>query len=400
MPTSCRLCRYIMHSKPPFLLGCSTDVHDGPLHASRAPGSVWRCKGLGIWRWLCRVRAAAAAVGCRCCCLLGWVTACSRMFVAGAATVGPPTPSIHPSSHPVHPSIHPIIHLCRIQGKNKASRVATPIATVNVEARRGGTRLYVSNSASFVVGEWYKLALRQTPPPPPPPSPPPPPPSPPPRPPPPFPPPKPPPRPPPPSRPPPMMMRPPPLRQPPPSRPPPPAGFAPAEGRRLQQLATASPLQQLVASLFSDPVLEAAAAAAAEEEWGIVPRGSTAPAAAAAAASADGTFRPLSPLLLAAAKYVPALMYSHWLEEQEEEGAGQTAPAASTAAGKVSAAAAFDGSLDAYLCEWSGLRWMGQRWCLLLSLRVAASVAPRTAAVLSAVLPSCGHPELISSSSA
>ena len=111
-------------------------------------------------------------------------------------------------------------------------------------------------------------------------------------------------------------------------------------------VAAATPSSALVSSLstmFSNPVLQATAAAAAENVWGIVPPGTLAragtptPAAAMAAAAAAGA-KPLPKLLLKAAEYAPASLYSHMLDD----GDIPLPPRPAMAAG---------GTIDAYLCE-------------------------------------------------
>lgn len=110
--------------------------------------------------------------------------------------------------------------------------------------------------------------------------------------------------------------------------------------------AAATPSSSLVSSLtsmFSNPVLQAVAAAAAENIWGIVPRGTLGragtptPAAAVAAAAAAGA-KPLPPLLIKAAEYAAASMYTHMLEDGDIPLPPRTAMAAG-------------GTIDAYLCE-------------------------------------------------
>lgn len=110
--------------------------------------------------------------------------------------------------------------------------------------------------------------------------------------------------------------------------------------------AAATPSSSLVSSLtsmFSNPVLQAVAAAAAENIWGIVPRGTLGragtptPAAAVAAAAAAGA-KPLPPLLIKAAEYAAAAMYTHMLEDGDIPLPPRTAMAAG-------------GTIDAYLCE-------------------------------------------------
>ncbi|KAL4419158.1 hypothetical protein ABPG77_009134 [Micractinium sp. CCAP 211/92] len=248
-----------------------------------------------------------------------------------------------------------------ISGKNPDSRLMTALAKVASPATRGSTRLYVSTTAPFTVGSWYKLAIRQTlPPPPPPPLPPrpppprPPPPSPPlpPRPPSPRPPP---PRPPPPSPPPaPRPPSPPPssspsLSPPPAHMPPPPPVrrrrlFAAAGGRRL--LAAAAPTAAgHVGTLFQgNPALQAAANAAAMNDWGIAPPGSL----ATGGVSAAGGGKPLNPLLLAAAKYAVAAAYSEWLDDTIS-GAPSGVASAAAVDGSVGIASAGDYAIDAYL---------------------------------------------------
>lgn len=216
-----------------------------------------------------------------------------------------------------------------MQGRNRASRQLTPLATVTAPARRGATRLFVANTAPFTQGGWYKLCLRQYP----------------------FPPPSPPPSPPPPAA---------------------PVAFPVGGRRRMQATATppaTDPLVQRLSDVFSNKVLEARAAQAAEQTWGIVPPGTLAaagiptPAAATAAAAAAGA-RPLPPLLAIAAEYAPALMYTHWLED------GDVPPPAPS--GPSAAMAAF-GSLDAYLCKWPAL-------CSSRPAAAEAGWAPHTAA--------------------
>lgn len=104
---------------------------------------------------------------------------------------------------------------------------------------------------------------------------------------------------------------------------------------------------QNLTSMFSNPVLQATAATAAENIWRIVPRGtlgragSPTPAAAVAAAAAAGA-KPLPPLLLKAAEYAAASIYTHMLED----GDIPLPPRPAMAVG---------GTIDAYLCECSRL---------------------------------------------
>ncbi|KAL4430794.1 hypothetical protein ABPG75_006050 [Micractinium tetrahymenae] len=251
-----------------------------------------------------------------------------------------------------------------ITGKNPDSRLMTAIAKVAAPASRGATRLYVSTTAPFKIGQWYKLAIRQTLPPPPPPPPPPsprpprppppspsPPPSPPPS-------PSPPPRPPPPNPPPPVPPPSPPSPSPPSPSPPPPSPRPlpppPARRRRLLAAAATSGRQLLttaattaaahVGSLFQgNGALQAAANAAAINEWGIVPPGSLLTAGVAAASGG----KPLNPLLLAAAKYAVAASYSEWVEDQASGAASGGASIAATD-GTVGIAVTGDYTVDAY----------------------------------------------------
>ena len=103
--------------------------------------------------------------------------------------------------------------------------------------------------------------------------------------------------------------------------------------------------------------MQAAANAAAVGEWGIMPPGSLpTPTVVAAAAGA----KPLSPLLLAAAKYAVSGAYSHWMDEQAEvvtasssvmAADGTSTAGVASVAGVAGVASAGDFSVDAYLCE-------------------------------------------------
>ena len=114
-------------------------------------------------------------------------------------------------------------------------------------------------------------------------------------------------------------------------------------------VAVASPSSALVRNLttmFSNPVLQATAAAAAENIWSIVPRGTLARAGGVPTPAVGA--RPLPPLLLKAAEYAPASLFSHMLEDGD------------VALPPRPALAAF-GTIDAYLCEYMGLgAWAGQ----------------------------------------
>ena len=114
-------------------------------------------------------------------------------------------------------------------------------------------------------------------------------------------------------------------------------------------MAVASPSSALVRNLttmFSNPVLQATAAAAAENIWSIVPRGTLARAGGVPTPAVGA--RPLPPLLLKAAEYAPASLFSHMLEDGD------------VALPPRPALAAF-GTIDAYLCECMGLgAWAGQ----------------------------------------
>ncbi len=121
---------------------------------------------------------------------------------------------------------------------------------------------------------------------------------------------------------------------------------------------TSSTLIRNLTNMFSNPVLQATAAAAAENRWRIVPPGTLAavagtptPAVAAAAAAAAGA-KPLPSLLLKAAEYAPALLYSHMLED----GAVQVAA-------RPTLAMAVDNTIDAYLCECLCLEFLMWHFC-------------------------------------
>ena len=120
----------------------------------------------------------------------------------------------------------------------------------------------------------------------------------------------------------------------------------PAQGAPTTAAAIpSSTLVRNLTSMFSNPELQATAAAAAENVWRIVPRGtlgragSPTPAAAVAAAAAAGA-KPLPPLLLKAAEYAAASIYTHMLEDS-----GTPLPPRP--------AMAVGGTIDAYLCECS-----------------------------------------------
>ena len=104
-------------------------------------------------------------------------------------------------------------------------------------------------------------------------------------------------------------------------------------------VAVANPSSSLIRNLttmFSNPVLQATAAAAAENMWSIVPRGTLARAGGVPTPAVGA--RPLPPLLLKAAEYAPASLFSHMLEDGDVVLPPRPALAAL-------------GTIDAYLCE-------------------------------------------------
>ncbi|KAI7841529.1 hypothetical protein COHA_004700 [Chlorella ohadii] len=171
-----------------------------------------------------------------------------------------------------------------IDGTSRTSSNAKKLAWVNRRSWRGDRRIYVNDTSALQAGQWYKLAIAQNP----------------------F-----------------------------------PGGPTVAAAAST---GTSSTLIRSLTSMFSNPVLQATAAAAAENRWRIVPPGTLAavagtptPAVAAAAAAAAGA-KPLPSLLLKAAEYAPALLYTHMLED----GAVQVAA-------RPTLAMAVDNTIDAYL---------------------------------------------------
>ena len=105
-------------------------------------------------------------------------------------------------------------------------------------------------------------------------------------------------------------------------------------------------------TMFSNPVLQAAAVAAAEDRWRIVPPGTLATAAGASTPIVAAATKPLPSLLLKAAEYAPALLYSELLDC----GAVQVAA-------RPTVAMAVDNTIDAYLCEWAAWPHVGRESC-------------------------------------
>lgn len=165
-----------------------------------------------------------------------------------------------------------------MDGNSKTSTNARKLAWVNRRSWRGERRIYVNDTSALQAGQWYKLAIAQN------------------------------------------------------AFPGGPTVAAAAAG------SSSSNLVRNLTTMFSNPVLQATAAAAAEDRWRIVPPGTLATAAGTSKPIVAAAAKPLPSLLLKAAEYAPALLYSELLES----GAVQVAA-------RPTVAMAVDNTIDAYL---------------------------------------------------